>query len=842
MANRKFLIDSILGLAQKLGANPNKFMGTKSNINFLGTGDKGMKGTTFSGIINEEMIGATNAFGKSDLVKIIEQDAGYVTAGKLNDVQLNTMFNNLKMIDETFNPPPGPLNVIDLETGTRNINKEGLESLRDTDKIKRFTQGLGTSKTAMSNKIKEGIETLKTKFRGSGKAADEVQDIVDQKFGKDYFDDVATKATAENNFIKSGAADFSDYVSAEGGRRAVVRQLMKNNANYFMLPPEVAESIAKSKDLGKGGSNFPDPLVVFRNVGNFTTDELSKIDEIIEANPFDDVKNIADKVSDYIQSIRPDGFTSAFAEGGRIGYRSGGIGKGIMDLIKGAFGKSPVKKSNVVLNETLTQNETKYLKELIEDTGGGQFTSDIMEEVPSLKIIDNKITIDKKDIDSLSNFLDNMYISDLAPSGRGVDKMPPRLRDTNNNLLIKLLRNEKAEGGRIGFKSGGIGKLMGEGIKTALKRTRKGYDIPGADFQVLTQSDSYLMSPPNMQMLEKLKILRRQLVRDIKRKEGGGKYTFGPDPKGTKKDLQSLDEYIAELKKKIGVEGYYGEGRAAEKALLESDPSLPFSKLVKDRYRSADGGRIGFKSGKSVKDGIAALLKLGNKKFGKDTIKVADDIEPSEFSKFNERNKVLDDLDIEDYTDELGDPETWYTFGMTVREADELVKSRKAYEAQMFTDYKAGRLDPKPGESGRKKFLEKKAEEAEMSGDSRLFTPDEADELTAMQKYGGPKTDDYYQKSLGEVVPDDYNQLVNFPIEQMTPAVLRAKYPGIPEKLSELIGNDTNLQRKAEAITAIEQALALKGAGKSADETIEILKREPKTKMKKGGLAQILEM
>ena len=57
------------------------------------------------------------------------------------------------------------LNVIDLETGTRNINKEGLESLRETDKIKRFTQGLGTSKTAMSDKIKEGIETLKTKLK-----------------------------------------------------------------------------------------------------------------------------------------------------------------------------------------------------------------------------------------------------------------------------------------------------------------------------------------------------------------------------------------------------------------------------------------------------------------------------------------------------------------------------------------------------------------------------------------------------------------------------------------------------------------------------------------------------
>jgi len=240
MANRKFLIESILGLAQKLGANPNKFMGTKTNINFLGTGDKGMKGTTFSGIINEEMIGATNAFGKSDLVKIIEQDAGYVSAGKLNDMQLNTMFTNLKTIDRTFNPPPGPANIIDLETGTRGINKQGLESLRETDKIKRFTQGLGTSKTAMTNKIKEGIETLKTKFRGSGKAADEVQDIVDQKFGKGYFDDVTTKAKSEEDFIRAGAADFTDFVSAEGGRRAVIRQVMKNNSNYFGLTPEVA--------------------------------------------------------------------------------------------------------------------------------------------------------------------------------------------------------------------------------------------------------------------------------------------------------------------------------------------------------------------------------------------------------------------------------------------------------------------------------------------------------------------------------------------------------------------------------------------------------------------------
>ena len=451
----------------------------------------------------------------------------------------------------------------------------------------------------MSNKIKEGIETLKNKLTGGG-------------------DDIATKAKSEQNFIRSGAADFNDFVSAEGGRRAVVRQVMKNNANYFGLTPEVAESIAKFKDLGKGGSNFPDPLIVFRDKGLFTTDELTKIDEIIESNPFDDVKNIADKVSDYLQSIRPDGF----AEGGRIGFKSG-----------------------------------KSVKEMLN------------AEPP---------------FDS----------SDYFGKAADYKKSPFAIPD---NFLEKLM------------------------------------------------------------------------------------------------------EYLK-------------------------------------RDKKAEGGRIGFKSGKSVKDGIAALLKLGNKKFGKDTIKTADDIEPSEFSKFNERNKVLDDLDIEDYEGELGDPETWYTFGMTVREADELVKSRKAYEAQMFTDYKAGRLDPKPGESGRKKFLEKKAEEAEMSGDSRLFTPDEADELTMLEASSPANV----ESALGA---KQYGGIKNaqVPMELMTVDIIKVKYPQIPDEMAEMIASLPN-DKKALAIADLEQAIMLQGTGRSSDEIIEIMKREPKTKMKSGGLAQILEM
>ena len=479
MANRKFLIEGIMGLAQKLGANPNKFMGTKSNINFLGTGDKGMKGTTFSGNINDDFLEL--GFTKNDLVRIIEQDAGYVTAGKLNDVQLNTMYNNLLKIDETFNPPPGPLNVIDLETGTVGLNKQGLESLRETDKIKRFTQGLRTSKTAMSNKIKEGIEGLKTRLTGG---ADDAIATENKRFSNILKeDDIATKSSAEADFTRMGAADFGDSVQAEGARRAVGRQLMKNNPDEFMLPPETLESINLSKDLGRGGSNFPDPLIVFRNIGNFTRQELDQIDEVIQRSPFDDIETISERVFDFIKKIRPEGF------------------------------------------------------------------------------------------------------------------------------------------------------------------------------------------------------------------------------------------------------------------------------------------RPGFRSGKTVK-GIAELLKLTNKKFGKDTLKVADEIErpasaklSDEFAAFNERTRKLTDEEYAELEEIYGDSLPYLE---TVGDAEKFVAGQKAYEAAMFTDYKAGRLDPKPGESGRKKFLEKMKEEAEMSGDPKLFTRNEAEELASMKEYGGPRPDDYYRKSL------EVEELVNadeLPIE-----------------------------------------------------------------------------
>jgi len=229
-------------------------------------------------------------------------------------------------------------------------------------------------------------------------------------------------------------------------------------------------------------------------------------------------------------------------------------------------------------------------------------------------------------------------------------------------------------------------------------------------------------------------------------------------------------------------------------------------------------------------------LKLTNKKFGKDTLKVADEIDrpasaklKDEFKSFNERNRPLTQDEFDDYAEEVGDNIDAYDLPQTVGERDKILKDIEDYKQYMFQQYKMGKLDPKPGDPGRKEFLEKKLKEAEGSGDRRLFTIDEAEELDSLD-------------SMKNIIPDDYNQLVDIPLERLTPEIIMVKYPGISERLAKLIGEDTNLQRKAEALSAIEQALALRNAGKSADETIEILKGEPKTKMSKGGLARILEM
>ena len=109
----------------------------------------------------------------------------------------------------------------------------------------------------------------------------------------------------------------------------------------------------------------------------------------------------------------------------------------------------------------------------------------------------------------------------------------------------------------------------------------------------------------------------------------------------------------------------------------------------------------------------------------------------------------------------------------TVEDAQKFVKRQKDYEAEMFQEYKMGKLDPKRGEPNRRRFLEKKADEGQLSrseaeeladmdfGENLKKTYDEAkgpgkgDEMVeALRSPGARASTDIIEKQLQETFPD----------------------------------------------------------------------------------------
>ena len=153
---RKALVDSILKLYSKLGGNVNEVLGTRSNISFLGTG-KSPEGFIDS-TINIDAIGA---LGKNKVLEELKSSIGYLTADKLNDIQAGKLYENMLKIDEVFNPKV-TANITDLASGTRNLDAEGLGSLRATADDTVF--GLKDYETAGWSDAKKRIVELEEKL------------------------------------------------------------------------------------------------------------------------------------------------------------------------------------------------------------------------------------------------------------------------------------------------------------------------------------------------------------------------------------------------------------------------------------------------------------------------------------------------------------------------------------------------------------------------------------------------------------------------------------------------------------------------------------------------------
>ena len=116
--------EAILALFSKLGGNMNNVLGSRSNITFLG------KGKNTEAFLDSDInIDAIGVLGKNKILEELEGSIGYLTAGKLNDVQANKLLQNMTKIDEFYNPKQIP-NITDMATGTGNLDQKGLATLR----------------------------------------------------------------------------------------------------------------------------------------------------------------------------------------------------------------------------------------------------------------------------------------------------------------------------------------------------------------------------------------------------------------------------------------------------------------------------------------------------------------------------------------------------------------------------------------------------------------------------------------------------------------------------------------------------------------------------------------
>tara|TARA_R100000664_G_scaffold12462_1_gene20021 strand:+ start:35 stop:703 length:669 start_codon:yes stop_codon:yes gene_type:complete len=158
MANPAIL-QSIIKLAQRLGANPQKFIGSRTNIKFLGSGPSN---ELFSkSIMINDLPRLFQAGGKlkPQILSKVESGVGYATAGKLSNSQLTTLNAQLKAMDNLKSSLTKPTGIVNTESfrslGRRRARGSEFKEMGQRLKAQR-TQGFKEAMEAADDLILEG--------------------------------------------------------------------------------------------------------------------------------------------------------------------------------------------------------------------------------------------------------------------------------------------------------------------------------------------------------------------------------------------------------------------------------------------------------------------------------------------------------------------------------------------------------------------------------------------------------------------------------------------------------------------------------------------------------------
>ena len=314
----------------------------------------------------------------------------------------------------------------------------------------------------------------------------------------------------------------------EGKRRAAMRQILLRDSR-IKLPREVEVSLEDMKDLGKNADPNMDPLVLFDKYYKRDNKKLEMLDGIIDEslNPVDaadsflvkdDTIELLDddlgtKLKDY------DGDPDALADGGRPGFKSGGLS--LLNLF-GKQGTNAAKEIKRSIDNIFTTDDTKYdadvvvdeimeylnidrdavdqndisdlygkaysaltkqrfdakkLMESVNQKGKGtvKTADNIPQPTKTLKSIEETGTIDISDDDIAGEF--EAFMRRRDPEGM-------KTIDAALEKINSKTRTDNAEGGRIGFSSGTkkqIGMFGFQKLRDLIRNLAKERGVQGSD-------------------------------------------------------------------------------------------------------------------------------------------------------------------------------------------------------------------------------------------------------------------------------------------------------------------------------------------------------------------------
>ena len=340
------LIRTALQLAKQLGANTSKFMGTKSNVSFLGSGPK--DGMLFQQSINPESFAT---IGIKKVLPDIETSMSYLTGGKLNDIQTNKLIENMSVMLDVMDPLAAK-NVVDASSKFRG----GLESLeglglKNLDNV-RAKSGLGERQATEAASDIKSIDDAAAGVNAADAAADTsplmsklesrvegMKDNVGSPFD-DYRKNVLLEGSGDEAATGIMATvEKGDLPAKTGAAREFLVNSLKVGDDY---PSTTLSDVMSAQDMKYimegGGGAMGDPLVLVQKYFG------PRIAEMIPTGGSSEeiaifTKRVMNNVED-AKGFRPDEpefdamtatFVDNLADGGRAGYAKGGLAK-ILEL------------------------------------------------------------------------------------------------------------------------------------------------------------------------------------------------------------------------------------------------------------------------------------------------------------------------------------------------------------------------------------------------------------------------------------------------------------------------------------------------------------------------------